>query len=340
METFLPFPQVGVSFKASYWPWLRRARAIFAATGHGPHGLLALTMSAAEFIAFLIFMLPPLPVGAPPHPAPVAFALLVQPPEAFRVYNPLDPHHPLGADAQRSLDSIMLVQFKRAHDLYDKQNDQITSLRARLCASISPTAEQAAGNPIDGFAFLDMDGIFTAMARKFGSLDSDELLALEHSLDAKWAAGEITQHIAAHRHAHEVLRLNLQPLSMSSRIQKFQASLSSASPSDASHPFYVEIVHYRDSHPDLATLDFDQCADIIARAGSGKSPASSVAISSMKKSSSATHSAPTDPETTRRIKAQSGPKVFCSFHGWNSSHVSHSCNKLKQTAAARGGSAK
>ncbi len=335
METFLHFPQTGFSFKASYWPWFRRIRAIFAATGPGPHGYLAFTMTTAEYIAFLIFMQPPLPVGAPPHPVPVAFALLVQPPENFRVYNPIDPAHPLGADAQRSLDAIMLVQFKRAHDLFDKQTEQLTSLRARLCASISPIAEQAAGNPIDGFAFLDMDGIFAAMARKFGCLDSDELFALEHSLDAKWAAGEITQHIASHRHAHEVLRLNLQPLSMSARIQKFQASLSNVPPSDSSHPFYVEIVHYRDSHPDLATLNFDQFADIIARAGSGKSPAPSVAISSIKRSSSA--SAPIDPETARRIKSQSGPKVFCSFHGWNSTHVSHSCNKMKQAATARGG---
>lgn len=332
MDSFLKFPQDGVSPKYSYWDWLRRAQAIFAATGDGPLGLLGLTMSNEDFVAFQVHRAPPLAVGAVAPAAPPPFTLLERPSRDFRMYSPL-PAAARAAEAQRAHDAIMIVQFKLDHDDYNRQAGHVSQLRARLMASIDPKAEQAAANAVIGFSFMNIAEIFSCMARKYAHLDSGEVAILERSLDVKWTTGLIVDFIATHRHVHEMLRINGQSMSVSAQILRFQCSLSHAAPSDPAHPFFVEIINYRDSHADMRTLDFGEFTDIIQIAGSDKSPVTPVSISSAKRGSSMTTNL---SNGARKQKAQSGKDVFCSFHGYNSSHVTEHCRVLKSQAAGGG----
>ena len=326
-STFLQFPQLGLTPKASYWPWLRRARAIFLNTGLRQYGHIGLTMTAAEYALFHESMLGPVaePVAGQPVPparaALVPYAALLPPEEDFRIFAPVDPA--ADAAAQRNADAISLSNFNRIHTRFEKEQAEIIELRNRLMASISTATEQAASDSIDGFTYISTDTIFQLMQARFGYLVASEVAALEQSLEAKWTSGSITSHIAVHRQVHDILAYNRSEVSTAARIHRLTTSLSACPVTDTAHPFHVEIVAYRISHPNLDDLLFEDFALIIERAGADLLPVPVSAISSAK-----------------TVVAKKKRIFNCSFHGKDSSHDSAHCRVLAEQARHASGGGK
>ena len=322
------FPQEGISLKASFNPWKSSARGQLSTTGNRLHGLIGASMPDAEFELYQARFAP----GAPFVP----FALLVMPAPDFRAAYPLNAPR-LGAEAQRSLDSINLHAYNRAITNFDKEQEAMMGARAKIIASISPAVACIVGHPIDGFAGMSILGIFAAMTAHYGLFTADELAALERSLDDVWTSGTIEDHVAKHTATHETLRSNGAPISIPAKIQRLTQSLSALPITDHDHPFRIEVINYRDANPNLALQVFATFAAGIVRAGFGTRPVVSTAISAAKKKpvSSSTESA-------RRQKVQDGPPVYCSHHGMNRSHVTERCQVLAREGkkAAGGGGSK
>lgn len=326
ISTFKAFPQLGLSPKASYCPWLLSSRFVFSNTGSRRNGHVGQTMTDGEYEEFDEQMLGPVIPGVA-RPAHVPYAALVAPPDDFRIFSPLDAA--LNADEQKSADSIALSHFNRLHARFDKEQSELMLLRNRLMASISTSAQAAAGDAINGFMFSSTRQIFALMEARYGVMVASEIEALEATLDTKWSTGTIASHIAVHRMAHDLLHFNRCPMSTPTRISKLAASFSSYSAADPLHPFYVEIKTYRVSHPDVDDLVFEEFAIMMERIGADLLPVPTTAISSAKRA----------PPKTKSLHA----KTFtCSFHGKDSSHDSAHCRVLADQArqAAGGGNAK
>lgn len=322
--SFLQFPQDAVSMKLSYRPWLASARSSLSATGTRDYGFIGLAMSAADYIDFQ--------ATVNPAAAPAPFLLLPRPDPDFRVIFPAVAG--LGAENQRTADIINLSAYNRLLAAFDKEQAHIATLTTLLSGSISPAASLAAGHPRFGFAGMPLSAIFTAMAVSFGQLTADEIADLDRSLDTKWTSGSIASHIAHHVDAHEILRANGAPISTIAKIQRLTGSLSPLQASDPTHPFHVELVNYRDGHPDLARQEFRPFAAIIERAGFAISPVPPAAISAAKKKVAAT------ADSAHRQKSQSGNLVFCAHHGMNKSHITEHCQYLGKHGKAAGGGPK
>lgn len=327
MSSFVDFAQDGISFKLSYRRWATSTRASMAATGTRDFGYAAMAYATqAEYFAFQ--------GRVNPGVAPAAFALLVRPNPDFRAIYPADA---ADAEGQRINDAIHLPMYARDIAAFEKERDILASIRTRLLASICPEATLMAGDPVDGFAGMSIPAIFAAMAAQFGRLSMDELTSIDASLDAKWTSGTISAHLVKHAAAHETLRTNGAPISAIAKIQRLSGSLSDLPLSSPDHPFRVEIINFRDSHPDLAAQVYPDFATIIERAGFAVTPAthSSTAISAVKKRPPATASA--EPRKPR------GP-LFCSHHGNNHSHVTSDCiflaRESRKASGAGGGGAK
>ena len=329
VSNFLAFPQVGLSPKASYWAWLKAARFVFSNTGTRQYGHIGITMDPDEYEVFHEQMLGPVippvpPAHAPPRPALVPYVALAAPPDDFRIFSPVDPA--LDADEQKSADTIALSHFNRLHARFDKERSEVMLLRNRLMASISFSAQAAAGNATNGFMFASTRQIFALMEARFGVLVASEIEALEVTLEAKWTTGTIASHIAIHRQVHDLLFFNHCPMSMPTRISKLAASLSTYPVSDSSHPFYVEIKSYRMSNPNVEDLAFEEFAILMETIGADHLPAVATAISSAKKTSSKTKSTRT--------------RYFCTIHGEDSSHDTAHCREVAKRHAAGGGGTK
>ena len=265
--------------------------------------------------------------------APVPFSFLPRPDQDFRTAFPIDGG--LGAEAQRSLDAINLHSFGRSWKAFDKEQELIAAIRSKLIVSISSEASFSAGHATDGFAGMSIQAIFVAMAARFGLLTADEMASLDATLDHKWTSGSITSHIASHVNAHEVLRANGAPISVIAKIQRLTLSLSSIEVADHSHPFHVQVMTYRDSHPDLHLQVFAEFAQIIERAGFSISPTVSSTAISAARSKTAVKSK--SEAARRRDFFADKPQVHCSFHGDNDSHDSAHCRVLMAKKAAGGG---
>ena len=323
VSSFTAFPQLGLSPKASYWKWLLSSRFVFSNTGSRLYGHAGQTMNVDEYEAFHEQMLGPVIPGED-RPAHVPYATLVAPPDDFRTFSPLDPA--LNADEQKGADSIALSHFNRLHARFDKEQSELMLLRNRLMASISSSAQAAAGDAINGFMFSSTRQIFALMEARYGVLVASEIEALEATLDTKWSTGTIASHIAVHRRAHDLLHFNRCPMSVPTRISKLAASFSSYAASDPLHPFYVEIKTYRMSHPDVEDLIFEDFAIMMERIGADHLPVPATAISSAKRA----------PPKNKSLQA----KFFCTVHGEDSFHDTAHCREVAKRKAAGGGGTK
>jgi hypothetical protein len=266
-----------------------------------------------------------------PGVVPVPFTLLLRPNADFRAIYPADA---ADAEGQRINDAIHLPMYARDIAAFEKERDILATIRTRLLASISPEATFMAGDPVDGFAGMSIPAIFAAMYAQFGRLTMDELTSIDASLDFKWSSGTISAHLVKQAAAHEILQANGAPISAIAKIQRLAGSLSDLPLSAPDHPFRVEIINFRDSHPNLAAQIYQDFATIIERAGFAVTPAAhpSTAISAVKKRPPATTAA--EPRRPR------GP-LFCSHHGSNHTHVTSDCvflaRESRKASGAGGG---
>jgi hypothetical protein len=328
--SIVPFPQTGMTLKASFQPWKSSSRSQLATTGTRLHGFVGASMEAPEYTVFQARFAPLAPF--------VPFVLLVMPDPDFRIAYPLNVP-PLGAEAQRSLDAIHLHAYNRAILNYDKEQEAYMGVRARLIASISPAVACIVGHPIDGFAGMSIQAIFAAMTAHYGLFTADELAALERTLDEVWTAGTIEDHVAKHTATHETLRSNGAPISTPAKIQRLTQSLSALPITDHDHPFRIEVINYRDANPNLALQVFAGFAAGIVRAGFGILPVPHSAISAAKKKSAFD---PKSDASLRRRFHVDAPDVHCSHHGPNKTHDTAHCKYMARAAGrgAGGGSAK
>lgn len=312
VNAFQSFPQENTSFVLSYGIWLSSWRSILSSTGTRLYGFIGTSYTTAEFEIFQLRLAP--------LDHPVAFTLLRYPMD-FRSAYP--PPTGLNADEQRVLDAVNLPEHNRTWARYEAEQRDLTAVRTRLIASISPEASLLAGDPTDGFAGMSVEAVFAAMARQFGRLTGPELDALEATLDRTWITGTIAAHVAHHVRVHEVLHTNGATISTIAKIQRLAKSLSHLPASDPAHSFHVVLLTFRDSHPDLTRWSFATFAETIRRAGFEITPSVATTISAARKKP-----ASSSTESARRQKVQDGPQVYCSHHGMNRSHVTERCQHL------------
>lgn len=268
------------------------------------------------------------------------FNLLEDPGDDYRVMFP-QREAPLAAYTEGE-ESALRERFSRICKAYRSENEQVLKARALLVAAISPDVQDTHGDATSGFSGYSLSRIFITMARAFGVLTAEEVLATMRLLEHPWDSGSFSVHINRQRRLHEILRVNTAPVPEIVKVGRLIESISTHRSASGSDTFGPAIQAYQLRVPLLENRLFAPFAAemlLVGESLEANTPSLGAARAPVDKKAgakSAGTSAASGADRERR-RVQSGPLVYCEHHGDNPTHVTAHCQFLAKQSRGAGG---